>query len=43
MVLLVGPAGLRAVGSHSRADGEILQEKLCFLGGLYQRDDLDHL
>lgn len=32
-----------AVGNRSRSSGEILRERLCFLGGLYQRDDLDHL
>lgn len=43
VVLLLGGAGLRAVGNCSRGGGEALQERLCFPGGLYQRDDLDHL
>lgn len=39
-VLLMGCAGLWE--NSSRAAGKILQGRLCFLGGLHQRDGLDH-
>lgn len=40
-VLLMGCA--EAVGKPLRGGGKILQGRLCFLRGLYQRDGLDHL
>lgn len=38
---LMGCVGLWE--NRSRGGGKILQGRLCFLGGLYQRDGLDHL